>query len=580
MGTGDYQRPILHFLHVQDLGKKRQAVTEPLLRTINEQGPVSMILQTAFAQHTRQNVKGAIHYDHSPLKYRLCLLHSHHIILTLEPYSFRHLCMNLFSSPLSRRATAVAFVAGTFAGSLVTGAGAALLGSAVFSDVEYGSYYDSAVGDLYNEGIIKGLDATHFGPDQCVTRGQVAVLMKRLRDELKGTVEEEPTSRSSRSSASSSRSSSAVSSSSEAQNTSRNPRGSFRFTTSGYTVNENTATVTISVVRTGGTTGAVTVDYTLTGVSATAGTDFVATNGTLNFPAGDTSKTFTVQITDDASGEGNETLTVALTNATNDASIVTPSTATITIVDNELSASSASPSTVASASSSVNPAGTISFGATSYAIQENMTTLTVTVLRAGGTTGTVNVNYATSNGSATSGSEYSSTNGTLTFSSGETSKTFTVGIIDDTSIDGSKSFNMLLSGPTGGANLQTSSAAVSILDNEAGTTGSGSIKLSKSTYEATENDGVAIVTVLRTGGSQGTITVNYATTNGSANAGADYTAVSGMITFLPGEAGKTSRIPIIKDRSPDSDETFMLDLMSPSTGVNLISPYSATVTIY
>ncbi len=106
-------------------------------------------------------------------------------------------------------------------------------------------------------------------------------------------------------------------------------------------------------------------------------------------------------------------------------------------------------------------AGVISFTSTAYVVQEGQSFATITVLRAGGTQGTVQVNYSTADGSALAGLDYTNVAGTLTWTNGETgAKTFQVPIIDDAQGGPSTSLNLILSGPTGGASLGTQSTAV------------------------------------------------------------------------------------------------------------------------
>jgi DNA/RNA endonuclease G (NUC1) len=113
--------------------------------------------------------------------------------------------------------------------------------------------------------------------------------------------------------------------------------GTLQFSSSTYNVNENGGSATITVTRVGGSSGAASVNYaTVAGGSATANSDYTAASGTINFADGDAAnKTFTVPVLDDTEFEGDETVSLSLTNPTG-ATLGAQSTATLTITDNEV----------------------------------------------------------------------------------------------------------------------------------------------------------------------------------------------------------------------------------------------------
>jgi CSLREA domain-containing protein len=107
-----------------------------------------------------------------------------------------------------------------------------------------------------------------------------------------------------------------------------------KFSAPAYSVNEGGGTATITVNRTGSTSGAVGVNYATSNGTATAGSDYTATSGTLSFASNQTSKTFTIPIiNDNVNGEGNQTVNLKLSNPTGGATLATPSTAVLTIVE-------------------------------------------------------------------------------------------------------------------------------------------------------------------------------------------------------------------------------------------------------
>jgi hypothetical protein len=225
--------------------------------------------------------------------------------------------------------------------------------------------------------------------------------------------------------------------------------GSFQLSSATYSVNEGSGSISITVIRVGGAAGAATVNYGTSDGTASSHSDYLATSGTLSFASGETSKSFTIPITNDSSVESNESLNVTLSGPTGGAVLGSPSTATVTIVDNDASA------------------GVLQFSSATYSVGEGTRWATITVRRTGGSAGKVKVNYRTSNGTASAGSDYLSTSGTLTFADGETTKTFRIRIREDRRVEGSESIVLILSNPTGGAVLGSGKqATLNIADND------------------------------------------------------------------------------------------------------------------
>ena len=306
--------------------------------------------------------------------------------------------------------------------------------------------------------------------------------------------------------------------------------GTLQFSSATYSVGEAGPTATLTVTRTGGTDGAVSVDYTLANGTATgggtcgAGIDFVNTGGTVMFTNGEMSKSFTVAICDDAVFEGNEDFTSTLSNATNGATIGTPNPATVTITDNE-----------------VAMPGTVQFAQAFYSVGEGDGSVTLTVTRTGGSDGAISVGYGflplTANGAASCGAgiDFAAVSGTLNWANGDSaSKTINVTICEDTDVEGNENFLSSLQSPTGGATIGTqSSTDVTIIDND---TASGPVTVTATagTATATYNNLTEAVAAINNGTHQGDIVVSINQTitepgtvviNGSGAGSASYTSV-------------------------------------------------------
>ena len=109
----------------------------------------------------------------------------------------------------------------------------------------------------------------------------------------------------------------------------------------------------------------------------------------------------------------------------------------------------------------------VGFASGSYTVGEADGSVTVTVTLSGTSSGTVTVDYATSNGTATAASDYTSSSGTLVFAPGETTKTIVVTVLIDCECEANETFNLVLSNPTGASLGTISTALITILDDNA-----------------------------------------------------------------------------------------------------------------
>lgn len=117
--------------------------------------------------------------------------------------------------------------------------------------------------------------------------------------------------------------------------------GTFAFSAAAYSVAEGAGTLTITVNRGDGTSGAVDVPYVVTAGTATQDADYSGTySGTLAFAAGEASRSFDLNIVDDAVVESAETFTVTSSSPTNGGVLGAVSSAIVTITDNDVAPAS------------------------------------------------------------------------------------------------------------------------------------------------------------------------------------------------------------------------------------------------
>jgi hypothetical protein len=223
--------------------------------------------------------------------------------------------------------------------------------------------------------------------------------------------------------------------------------------------------------------------------------------------------------------------------------------------------------------------GDFEFAQAVYSVAETGGSLTVTVNRVNGSAGTTTVDYATGDNTALAGLDYQTALGTLTFLDGETSKTFSIAIIDDSLVEGDEIFDLSLANATGGAALGLNSlATATIVDNDTQNS-ENSVQFSAATYSALEDSEEVLIMVTRTSPADGQYIVDYSITAGTATAGVDFKVKSGELEFDDGETTKSFKVKLLKDHLYEVNETIILTLSVPSLGLQVGTPNPAVLTI-
>ena len=328
------------------------------------------------------------------------------------------------------------------------------------------------------------------------------------------------------------------------------------FLTTASSVTESSGSVTLTVRRAGYTASAVSVNYrTIEGLSA----DYTAVSGTLNFAAGETEKTFAISIVNDTETEGDETFQVSLSSPSPGSVLGAFSVHVVTILANDI------PST-------------IQFSAATSTVSETSAQVFVTLTRSE-TDRVASVIYNTVAGTATAGSDFSTSNGTVTFADGVAQQTISIPIVNDTAFETDEAFSIQLSSPSIGSQLGaiTSHTVTIQSDDAAPPPPQISFFLALSSVE--ESSGFAVVSVRRSASLTEAVSVSYTTTSGSAIAGSDYTESNGTLNFAAFETQRTITVPITNDDLIEGDEAFSIQLSAPTNGAQLGTQTSHTVTV-
>ncbi|QHD82652.1 M10 family metallopeptidase C-terminal domain-containing protein [Trichormus variabilis] len=234
-----------------------------------------------------------------------------------------------------------------------------------------------------------------------------------------------------------------------------------------------------------------------------------------------------------------------------------------------------------------NTSPTITLAVSPASVTEDGTpNLIYTFTRTGSTTNALTVNYSVA-GTATLNTDYAqsgatsftATTGTITFAAGASTAILTINPTADTTVESNETVALTLATGTGYTVGTTTAVTGTITNDDTSPTGiTINLSGSQTIVEGSTSPQNVTYTVTLSQASSQIITVQYATANGTATAGSDYTSTTGTLTFNPGETSKVINIPILNDSVNEANETFTLRLTSP-TNATLGTTNTVTTTI-
>lgn len=186
----------------------------------------------------------------------------------------------------------------------------------------------------------------------------------------------------------------------------------------------------------------------------------------------------------------------------------------------------------------------------------------------------VQVSFAIAGGNAEAGSDYELAGNTITFAPGVITGTLPISITNNAESDGTRTLTLELESATNAVVTTPTSATITITDDE-----KASVAFAVGAVQVNEDDGEAVLQLVRAGVIDATETVTVTMIDGSAVAGEDYTGTPVVVSFNPQETIKEVRVPLLDDAQAEGTESFTLTISSVSAGLRTGTPQTATVTI-
>lgn len=333
---------------------------------------------------------------------------------------------------------------------------------------------------------------------------------------------------------------------------------------SDITVDEGDGDIAFPVTLDAPSSFNVTFDFAISGSTATDPDDYgppviLVFGDTVTIPAGATTTDIAVSIVDDTLDEPDEAFFVTLSNPVKGLLPQASVTSAVIIQDND-------------------PIPTVSVS--DATVNEGVGTVELIVSIDALSGRNVTVDYVVVNGSALNGPDYTGASSTASVLAGATSTTVSISILDDEFFEINETFTVVLSNPMnatlagGGGSVGTvtiqdddTAPTVSIQETAAITEGDGSA-------QTQVNIEVVLTHVLDTG-----VTVEFATSDGTATAGQDYVGATNSVTIAANTTSTTIQVAVEGDDSDENDETFVVTISNATSAVGSLTITQATSTV-
>jgi hypothetical protein len=328
----------------------------------------------------------------------------------------------------------------------------------------------------------------------------------------------------------------------------------FRIQSSTYSTLENSGTLLVRVTRSGPSNSTDSVQIDPQNGTAIGGTDFTAPTPTVTFEPGQTQKEVSIPLCNRTGIQTARSFQLVLSNPSTGTTVGVPASTTVSIQD---------------ASSELQ------FSSSTYSVNEDASSLSVVVTRAGFTARTDTVRLNTTNATAVAGTDYTAqTNLTVTLESGETQKEVVIPILNRSGVQPGRTFSIQLTTPSSDASLgATASTTATINDVSApqfGTLAFASTSIQAAPVNSSAQPNTIPVTVTRTGGSDGTVTVSLsASTASTLSSPAQYQTLPTQLTFNAGDTSRTFNVQLNAIPARSLPGTIQLQLASPTGGATL-----------